>query len=113
MKRIIFDGCTLSDVLQGIRQIIREELDNSDNKVTQFEELIDLKEAAEYLKISPNTLYEYTCKLKIPHTKPGKKLLFLKSELLAWVKAARVKTLQEIEEEANTHILNHSKKDRV
>jgi excisionase family DNA binding protein len=49
--------------------------------------LLTVDEAVHYLRISKNTLYGYTSKGRIPHIKQGKRLLFRKSQLDAWLNA--------------------------
>lgn len=49
------------------------------------EKLIGIKEASDFLKIAPQTIYGLTSRLEIPHLKKGKKLLFRLSELEKWM----------------------------
>jgi excisionase family DNA binding protein len=49
--------------------------------------LLTVDEAVHYLRISKNTIYGYTSKGRIPHIKQGKRLLFRKSQLDAWLNA--------------------------
>ncbi len=49
----------------------------------------DVKEAADFLKLSVNTLYGLTSKNKITFTKAGKKLLFFKADLDNYLNAGR------------------------
>jgi excisionase family DNA binding protein len=72
-------------------------------------DIMDIKQAAAYLKLKVNTLYEKTALRLIPHSKKGGKLLFVKDELLAWVKAGKVNTLQELEFQA---LIHDNKKNR-
>lgn len=59
-------------------------------------EVLDLEGAARYLKMSTSTLYQKCNAREIPHSKPGKRLCFLRSELKAYIEAHRVPTNQEI-----------------
>jgi len=61
------------------------------------DDLLDVKEAAKYLNLAVATIYIKASKREIPHLKQGKKLRFLKSDLLEWVKAGRKATTKEIE----------------
>ena len=45
--------------------------------------------ASEYLHIAPSTLRQMVFKRKIPHTKPCGKVLFIKSELDAWIESSK------------------------
>jgi excisionase family DNA binding protein len=52
--------------------------------------LMDVKEAAEFLNLSPRTLYKKTCARQIPFLKLGGKLLFDRRELDEYIDAHRV-----------------------
>lgn len=67
--------------------------------------LINIQEAAALLNLAVATIYEKTSEKLIPHYKHGKKIMFKKSELLAWVESRRVKTIHEIRKEATNQIL--------
>lgn len=59
-------------------------------------EVLDLNGAAAYLKMSTSTLYQKCMNREIPHSKPGKRLLFLRSELAEWIRKHHVPTTEEI-----------------
>lgn len=70
----------------------------------QFEEkgdsqLLNVTEAADYLKISTGALYTKVSRKEIPVSKPGKRLYFNKNELKEWIQQGRKKTLEEISRE--------------
>ena len=46
--------------------------------------LMDVKEAAEFLRVAPKTLYGFVSQRRIPYRKAGRRLLFLESELISW-----------------------------
>jgi excisionase family DNA binding protein len=52
--------------------------------LTDDTRLLNVIEAAEYLRIAPKTLYGLVSQRRIPFRKAGRRLLFLQSELLAW-----------------------------
>ena len=71
----------------------------------QTDQLLTIQQAAELLSLSVPTLYGYVHRGEIPVFKrPGtKRLIFLKQELIVWVKAGRKKTVSEIKAEADTY----------
>jgi len=79
-----------------LREILAEDKTSMENQSA----LINVQEAAALLNIAVNTLYEKTSEKLIPHYKHGKKIMFKRSELLAWVESRRVPTIQEIRKEA-------------
>lgn len=89
-----------------LREILSEDKKASENHTT----LINIQEAAALLNLAVTTLYEKTSEKSIPHYKHGKKIMFKKSELLAWVEARRVKTIHEIRNEATNFAKGKSRK---
>jgi len=68
----------------------------------QSVEILDLKQAAEFLKLKPSYMYSHTHKNKIPHYKPnGKRIYFIKSELIEWILGSKVGTVDELEARHN------------
>jgi excisionase family DNA binding protein len=51
--------------------------------------LLDVREAAEFLRVAPQTLYGLVSQRRIPFRKAGRRLLFLESELLSWTQPER------------------------
>lgn len=68
--------------------------------------VMNAQQAAAFLNVEIATIYEKTSKKLIPHYKQGKKLLFKKSELVAWVESARVSTVDDIRAEVNRYLQN-------
>lgn len=56
---------------------------------------IGLNECCEFTGYSKSAIYQKTCRKEIPHYKRGSKLLFKKSEILDWINAGRVETVEE------------------
>jgi len=69
-------------------------------------DVLSFKEACNYLNLSSSYLYKLTHTRRIPHYKPnGKMLYFKKSDLEAWLLRNRVKTADEIEQEAIEYVV--------
>ena len=65
-------------------------------------ELLDLNQAAEYLKLKPSYIYSLIHQKKIPYYKPlGKRVYFIKAELIKWIKESKIKSVDEVEEDYN------------
>lgn len=54
-------------------------------------EILTKKEAAQFLKVSISHLSNLMKKKEIPYSKTNKKVLFIKEDLIKWVKNKRVK----------------------
>ena len=55
-------------------------------QIQKEKQLLDTKEAAEYLGISKNTLYEWIIQGKVPYIKVGRLVKFRKEDIEAWLK---------------------------
>jgi excisionase family DNA binding protein len=88
-----------------LRQLLIELLIEEKIGVKNENYLINVQEAAALLNLAVATIYEKASQKSIPHYKHGKKIMFKKSELLAWVDARRIKTIHEILSEAAADIL--------
>lgn len=80
---------TFNDIPEALAAII-DRLDAMEGKIqalvaTPVDELIDVHQAAELLKRSPQTLYQYVSAGKIPHIKNEGRLLFSRRDLERWV----------------------------
>ena len=53
--------------------------------------LMNVREAAEFLRVAPKTLYGLVSQRRIPYRKAGRRLLFLESELVDWTRPAERK----------------------
>jgi excisionase family DNA binding protein len=95
-------------IKEVIREILKEERLASENNTT----LLNIQEAAALLNLAVTTIYEKTSERSIPYYKHGKKIMFKKSELLAWVESRRVKTIREIRQEASAYQLK-TKSDKL
>ena len=87
---------------QAISEIIGEGLTQVKNIIP---DILDVKQAAEFLRLKITTLYEKTSEKTIPHFKKGKKLYFKRDELQAWVLDGKVKTNDEIESQAASYAM--------
>lgn len=73
-------------------KIIIEKLDHIEKKLEEHQllekEVLTMAEACLFLDISSSHLYKLTSSKKIPHYCPmGKKLYFVREELLGWMKS--------------------------
>ena len=91
----------------ALKEILPEQLGATKK---QLPEILNIQQAAEFLKLKKTTLYEKTSRKQIPHFKKGNKLYFNLAELQDWIKAGKVKTHEDIEREAITFTLNNSLK---
>jgi len=81
--------------------------DQSFNSANVEEDLpITISEASALTRLAVPTIYGLVHKRKIPSYRRGKRLYFLKSELLTWIKSGRQPTIQEIKEDAQSSLIS-------
>lgn len=85
--------------MESIERMVKEIRDN--RPAEDFDPgLLNILEASKLVNLSVATIYSKVCRNEIPVSKQGKKLYFLKSELLEWIRSGRIKTVSEIRMEA-------------
>ena len=75
---------------------------NNIPQVRPADQWMNLKELCEYLPSHPaeQTVYGWTSCHQIPFHKRGKRIMFLKSEIDAWLRDGKVKSEKDLEDEA-------------
>ncbi len=90
-----------------LKDVLQEILSGEEGALKQQQpEILDVGQAAIFLKMKKATLYEKTSQKLIPHFKKGNKLYFRVSELQQWIGQGKVKTKEEIASQAITFMLN-------
>lgn len=90
---------------------IESRLQNIEALLLSQKTVFTFDEVAVYTGLSKSYLYKLTCSGNIPHYKPnGKHIYFDKKEIDAWLLRNRVKTADEIEAEAATHVIINRKR---
>jgi|SRR5690554_7528370 len=74
------------------------------------EEFLSVDETANFLNLSKPTIYAKVARRELPFSKRGKRLYFNKTDLEKYIKDGRVKTVSEVEAEADQFLT--SKKRR-
>jgi len=103
MKPFVFEDLpnilgTLMMRMESIERMVREIRDNRPPE--DFDSgLMTILEASKLVNLSVATIYSKVCRNEIPVNKQGKKLYFLRSELLEWIKSGRIKTISELRSE--------------
>ncbi|NEW81141.1 MAG: helix-turn-helix domain-containing protein [Mariniphaga sp.] len=68
------------------------------------EALLNITQGAEFVNLAVPTIYSLVSRGEIPVNKKGKRLYFLKSELTAWIRSGRRKTIAESQENPESHL---------
>ncbi len=107
-KIIPMDGKYSFDSLPEVMGRTLERLDNLELEVKKLaekvspslEQPVNVVEAARILGKKPNTVYQLCSRRELPHFFRGQLYFFL-SELVAWIRKSRKKTLEELGKDAN------------
>jgi len=91
-----------NELPEVVRQLF-EKVERIESMLAQFEpkseeenELLNIEEAAAFLKVSVAAIYTKVSRKEIPVSKPGRRLYFNKSELKEWIRQSKRKTLKEL-----------------
>lgn len=100
------------DLMQNIRQMFKEELENATSFTQPNDEeiLYSLEQVAKILGVSPKTMYSLNSRNEIAYCKRVNKCFYLKKDLLDYIQQGRVRTKAEIELEATNSLLGTKKK---
>ena len=85
-------------------KIIEERLLRIENFLFSQKEVLTIDEVSILTGKSKSHLYKLTCSSLIPHYKRGKHLYFDRQEILSWLKANRIKSQDEIDQEATSYV---------
>ncbi|MCG8858902.1 helix-turn-helix transcriptional regulator [Tenacibaculum finnmarkense] len=99
----------LAEVLELQKELKALLLSKETNQPQELEEPINIKEVAKLTELSVATLYGYVQRCEIPNYKKGNRLKFFKSEIIDWIKEGKVKTVSEIEADADAYLSNNKK----
>ncbi|AUC81803.1 helix-turn-helix domain-containing protein [Lacinutrix sp. Bg11-31] len=104
-KILILNEDLLDKLVEKLTSKIVNKTQNHEN---DSEELLDVTQTSQLIKLTKPTLYGLVHKNKIPFYKKGKKLYFYKSEILKWINSGRSTTNNELEERASEYMLKNS-----
>ena len=73
-------------------------------------EVLNFKEACDFLDLKPSTLYHFTSQRKVPFYNPGgKKLYFDRKELESWMTSHRKASIQDTDARGDEYLSNSKK----
>jgi len=93
-----------SSISESVTVNILNALRNEQKPINQSEKLLNIQEAAIYLSLSVPTIYSKVSKRELSFMKRGKRLYFSQTELLEYIKTGKVKSNNEIKEEAENYL---------
>ena len=107
MSDIIIATISKEEIKQLIEQTISRAMQNQlQQKPEPSVAFLNVEQAAEFIGITKATLYRKCSGKLIPYNKKGKRLYFDQKELIKWLKSGKRKTMEDIENEANSYLRN-------
>ena len=89
---------------------LQSSVDKLLNKQGEENEWLNVQQTADFLTLTVPTIYSKVSKREIPFSKRDKRLYFLKSDLIEYIKDGRVKTVSEVEAEADQFLTSKKRK---
>ena len=99
----------VAEMKKGFQRLEALLLNKVENQQPKIETPLDITETSIFIKKTVPTIYGYCQRNEIPFSRKGNRLYFLKSKLLTWLQESEVKTLAEIEAEADAYLSNKNK----
>ena len=96
-------------IIDCVNSCLRNNKQESKTPTDHPEQLLTVQQAAEFLHLSPATVYGQVSRGELPVMKRGKRLYFSRTELLEYLKQGRKKSNAEIDQEAKAYLLNNKK----
>ena len=97
----------LTNEVSELKSLLLRKQESTPTK--EAEQLLTIKEASDFLKLSVPTIYSKVSKGELPVMKRSKRLYFSSSELMEYLKEGRKKSNAEIEQEAEAYLSNNRK----
>jgi len=113
MENIVFTQLSIPEIRQMFRQELETYFANQkqgNHNQPEQELPINITKAAEHINLAVPTLYSLVSRREIPFNKKGKRLYFLKSELTAWIRSGRRKTIAESQANPESHLRTSNRK---
>ncbi len=82
----------LSSALTGRKAYWKHKSVDKENGMGDSREVMNIRQASQYLGVSPDTLYKYVNEQKIPAFKLGNRWRFKKSKLDQWMEEKSMET---------------------
>lgn len=76
-------------------------------------EILTVEDAAAFLKLAKQTLYQLVSKKAVPFYKRNKRLYFKRTELLAWIEEGKQSTQNELNSEVMNYLRENHKKSNL
>lgn len=113
MKSTFVTVLTNEQLSELIQEAVQDALAGLEiSRPAQQPEILDFKQACAHVRVTQSYMYKLTSNGLIPHAKRGKRLFFERSELDKWLLERKIKTADEIRQEAADRLEHFFPKSR-
>lgn len=98
---------TLQETVNDIKRLL---LEKSSETQSETDELLTVQDTANFLRLSVPTIYGLISKGELPVMKRSKRCYFSKVELINYLKDGKLKSISELETEAEAYLNNRKRK---
>ncbi|MFD2287077.1 helix-turn-helix domain-containing protein [Pedobacter petrophilus] len=111
MEKVSFENmpAVVTEILNKVERL-EVMIKNLQQIGTVESELLNVQEAAAFLKMSVPAIYTKVSRREIPVSKPGRRLYFSKLKLMEWISASKLKTQNELLNDAQTKMKEYRKR---
>lgn len=88
-------------IIEGLLYALAERQTERPENSGSPDDLLTIEQAAEFLHLSKPTIYSKCSRNELPYMKRGKRLYFLREQLMEYIKAGQHETKRELTENAN------------
>jgi excisionase family DNA binding protein len=99
----------VTQLTNDVCEIKRLLLEKSNEAQPEADQLLTIKQAADFLNLKVTTLYTKVHNAELPVCKRSHRLYFSKHDLMEYVKAGRKKTVTELAAEADKYLTDKKK----
>ena len=103
-------------IANSVRKVLNETHSVNNPLISQYNsngnnpnEYMNIEEIALFINLAKATIYSLCSNARIPHIKKGKRLYFVKEDIVTWLNEGKRKTLDQIQVEAVNYLLKKGK----
>lgn len=99
----------LEEIIQKISDRVSDNIIKAINpaKTAEEDRFLTIDETSKFIDLAKASVYGLVHRNKIPYHKKSKRLYFLKSEILDWIKSGKRATKSEIELKADEYLMKN------
>ena len=109
MNNLVLSTRNIDDFTIGVADVVVKKLESRNifpQSIQEPDNPLTIDEVVKLTGYTKPTIYSYCQNNVLPHYKKSGRLFFFKSEIIDWIKKGKVKTLKELEADADSYLKN-------